>query len=470
MKLAFWIKEKHERAKVDTIHPVLKSKKKIYSHRKMPASQRAFRVLAIFFLFILAFNFSFLGTLGALALKEKADVLQLFRQGRYLVVFQNNDEARPTGGFIGSFAIVSFRNFQIDQIDFNTNIYKMDNAFSQTHFIAPPEPLANVSAGHWTLRDANFNPDFSQSAKTLQWFYSEESGQTVDGVIAINASLIQDLLRLTGPVSLPKYETTITADNFFNELASKIEKEYFQESSNQIVNEPKTILKDLMPVLFEKAIALPKSELVQLIATEVGQKQILLQSNDPTIEQAILENNWGGAIEPTQSDYLSINNANITDLNVNPKAGAKTSLKVKESVDYSVNNTRGALIADLALTRSHTGTYIWPDGDNMNWTRVLVPLGSVLQSAELNGKDVLGEIEVGETSGKTYFGLWINTAPQTSNVLNISYSLPFSLGPKGNYSLLVQKQPGNIGDDLTATLDNKVLYNGFFNKDLTIRN
>lgn len=408
---------------------------------------------------------SFWGTVSALELKEKANILQLFKSGRYLIIFQNNAELRPSGGFIGSFATVAFRDYKVEQLDFNTNIYKLDNAFVQTNQILPPKPLAQISHNRWSLHDANFAPDFTEAAQDIQWFYREESGDQVDGVIAINASFVQEILAFTGPIYLKDYDSTISADNFYRELAQKIEKEYFYNSGNLIENEPKTILKDLMPVLFEKILTLKKMDLLNLTLSALNKKQILLQSNNQEIEGAILASNWGGKIKTTPSDYLAINNANITDTSVNKNWGAKTSLSIEEKIHYTVNGS-SSLTGNLTLTRSHNGTYNWPDGVNINWTRVLVPLGSELKTAELNGRNILTEIEISETAGKTCFGLWINTAPQTSNILNLSYKLPISAA---NYSLLTQIQPGAPVGELTAILNNKLLYNDVLEKDLLIK-
>lgn len=464
----FWAKAKQKMRKrqaLDTIR-VVKIVKKTTKHP-------IFSVCLLIVALVISLTLSFFGTVSAYDLKEKADIFRLLKNGKYLILFQNNSELRPSGGFIGSFATVSFRDYKVEQLDFNTNIYKLDNAFVKTNQVLPPEPLTEITGNRWSLHDANFDVNFPQAAQDIQWFYEQEtkalsnegSGQTVDGVIAINASFVQELLKYTGPVNIEKYNLTISADNFYRELAQKIEKEYFYQTENLTENEPKTILKDLMPVLFQKALTLKKTDLLSLMINALTQKQILLQSNDQGIENAVLDLNWGGAIQKTGSDYLSINNANITDVTKQRNGGAKTSLSIKEKINYNVSTNDG-LTANLTLTRSHNGSYDWPDGVNMNWTRILVPLGSELKTAELNGKNVLGEIEVGETAGKTYFGLWINTAPQTSNVLNLTYKLPISAD---NYSLLTQTQPGAPADDLTAIFNNKLLYNGMLEKDLLIK-
>ncbi len=452
-----------KRTNIDTIVRVLRIEKKLI---KKANHLHFFSFIVFLITMAVILNLSFFGTVAASTIKTKTDILKTFKNGTYLVVFQNNSEMRPTGGFIGSFATVTFSDYKVQKIDFNTNIYKLDDAFTAKNQVAPPAPLAVVSHNHWALRDSNFAIDYPTAAKDIQWFFAQESGQKVDGVIAVNASVVQDLLKMTGPVYLAKYQTTISADNFFDQMAEKIEKEYFYDASHQTENEPKTILKDLMPILMNKAFSLPKVQLVKFVLQTMNQKQILFQSNNDQIEQAILANNWGGEIQSSNSDYLAINNANITDLSLQKNGGAKTSLKVKESVDYRVSNLDDNLVANLALTRSHTGSYAWPDGTNVNWTRILVPVGSTLQKAELNGQNIMDKIQISEDAGKTTFSLWLNTNPQTSNVLNLSYKLPISTQ---NYHLLVQKQPGNLGDKLFASFNNQVLFNGVLDTDKDIK-
>lgn len=449
------------RIPVDTIR-LISSKKK--SDHKI--GRRILQSLIIALGFMIIFSLSFAGTAAAEVLKDKSKPLKMFEQGKYLVLFQNNSEMRPTGGFIGSFAVVSFNNYKITKVDFNTNIYKLDNAFTSSTQVVPPSELANVSQDHWALRDSNFAVDFPTASQDIQWFYEHETGNKIDGVVAVNATLVQELLKITGPIYLDKYQTEISYDNFFVTLAQKIEKEYFYDMKGQAVNEPKTILKDMMPILMEKSFKLPKPQLLKFALSAMSQKLVEFQSNDPVIEQSILDNNWGGAIEPSGSDYLAVNNANITDLTTQKNGGAKTSLSIKESIDYKVDNTDGNLVGTLNLTRSHSGTYAWPDGVNINWTRILVPNGSTLIKAELNGEDISNKIKTDAEAGKTVFGLWINTNPATSNVLNISYNLPIS---ESNYHLQIQKQPGNTGDSLTATYLGKVIYNGVLNKDENIQ-
>lgn len=392
------------------------------------------------------------------AAKNKLDVLKLFKNGKYLVLFQNNAEMRPSGGFIGSFAVIELNNFKLKNIRFNTNIYKLDQDYTSSHIIAPPTPLATIDKGKWSLRDANFAASFTDAAKDIEWFYNQETGESVDGVIALNASVVSDLLKITGPIKLANYDTEISADNFFTELTLQIEKNYYKNSVNRDLNEPKSILKDLFPELANRLFKENKIELVKFIYQEIQEKQILFYSNSETIEQAILAQNWGGEVQPSQGDYLSVINANI--------GGGKSSLNVVESLNYNAKSSSDGIVSDLKITRTHKGKNVWPDGVNLNYMRVLVPLGSSLNFVKLNNKDITTLIQSGEEAGKTYFAINTETRPGSSDVIELKYLLPLK---DNDYQLLVQKQPGNLGDNLTIKFNDELLFDGILDTDKIIK-
>ena len=395
---------------------------------------------------------------GIKTASAKLDIFRMFSHGKYLVLFQNNSEMRPSGGFIGSFAIIEFSNYQIKKIDFNSNIYKLDKAFTADHIVSPPKPLEEIAGGRWALRDSNFAVSFPEAAEKIEWFYNQETGETVDGVFVLNASVLKDYLQLTGPVTLADSNIIISADNIFTELTEQIEKEYFATTENQQTNEPKAILKNMMPEILKRAQSQNKIDLGKFLLNQIENKQILFYVNDKSIEEAILAQNWGGKIQDFNGDYLHINVANID--------GAKSSLNVTQKVDYEVENKEGLLFGDLTVTRTHGGTGIWPDGKNRSWIKVLVPKGSILKKATLDGKDIETKIEKEEEAGKDYFATWVSVAPGTSTVLHLNYLLPLA---KDNYQLLIQKQSGNLGDEVKAIFEKKVLYNDILKRDTTIK-
>ena len=438
---------------------------KVVKKRKSPKTLKKKSLNHSWFILIIVPSIILLSFIFVNLTSNLIKLSQLFYQGKYLVIFQNNAEMRPTGGFIGSFAVIDFDKYKIKSIDLNSNILKLDNAFKAEHVVEPPKPLASISNNQWSLCDANFAVSFPEAAEKIEWFYEQETGSKVDGVIAINASLIHDLLSKIGAIELKEFNTTITHENFFTELAQKIEQDYYKDSENRTINEPKSILNAMMPEVFSKTLKLGKFELLNIFKGALKNKDIMLYSNNVKIQNAVLNYNWGGKVNATYGDYLQVNNANIADGKSVQNVGGKSSLNVRESLDYNVVSRGDSVTSELAITRYHEGSYVWPDGVNHSWSKTLVPLGSKLVSAELNGMDIVSNTETGEEAGKNYFATWVDVKPGETSILKLTYDNPTK---QKNYRLMIQKQPGNPGDDLSVTYLNKALYNGILNYDLEI--
>jgi hypothetical protein len=386
------------------------------------------------------------------ALLPKVQLAALARDGRYLVLFQNDTELRPSGGFLGSFAEVTIQNGYPIAMDFETNIYKLDKAFTDVITVDPPDPLLKIIE-KWAMRDSNWAADFKDAAQKVEWFYQQEGGRGVDGVIAINTRVAEDLLKLTGPIEMPEYNTTITAENFLPVVQYKVEKEYFENPENFPANEPKSILKDMAPKLLEKAMAVDKRALYQLFDDALAEKNLLFYFRNPDLQKIAEEQNWAGRIRyDAAKDYLYIVNANV--------GGKKSSRNIDEKVSYSVvTKTREAT---LEITRTHKGTGEWPDGENKNYMRVLVPKGSELIFGQLNGVVITDEVDVSEESGLTSFGLWVNTAPGSVSSLTLTYRLSLNAYPS---ALRVQHQPGANPDQMSVWVDGKRVWEGILGKD-----
>ena len=97
----------------------------------------------------------------------------------YLVLLQNNNELRPTGGFIGSFAFLTFDKGKF--VDFEVqDVYWADGQL-KGHVEPPSELKKYLGEANWYLRDSNWDPDFPTSAVKAQWFLEKETGRVVDG-------------------------------------------------------------------------------------------------------------------------------------------------------------------------------------------------------------------------------------------------------------------------------------------------
>ncbi len=428
------------------------------SRRKKPLYYSVWRIFFYFLIFFIIGSLTFLGWQAFLESKT-AKLWSLLADGKYLVLVLNNAELRPGGGFIGSYGIIEIKDKTIEKIDFNTNIFKLDNAFIKKNYIAPPTPLLKVTKGAgWSLHDANWSADFKDSSEKVLWFLEKEAGEKVDGVIAVDTTLFTDLLQLSGPIALPAYNTTITPENFLTTVQYKVEREYWQKPGAPEENAPKTILKDMIFPFFNALMTnASKREIVKTILSTAEEKHLLFYLKDQTLQSIVEKENWGGRLFNGASDYLYIVEANL--------GGGKSSLNLERSYYYEVNkNDKGQYIAKLFLNYIHTGTGVWPDDTNRSYIRVLTSDKSQLTSASNQGKDITRLVDVGTEAGKSSFGFWIEVAPGQSQ----SYVLTYTLPTMANYDLLVQKQPGAPASFLKVVVEGNILYEGMLKKDLIL--
>jgi hypothetical protein len=377
----------------------------------------------------------------------------------YLMVFQNYDELRPTGGFIGTYGILKLSDGAIKEMKIES-VYNLDGSLISN--IAAPGPF-QPDIKKWGLRDANWFADFPTTAGKLMYFY-EKAKETTDGVIAITPKMFGQLLELTGPIEMKDYGVTLTPENFQDVVQLKTSVEYDKK-----LNQPKKFLADFTPVLLDKLKALNQDEwlqLMQIFNENFAGKNIMLYSTNPDTQSKIEALGFAGKISDAPHDYLSVVNANM--------GGTKTDLDMKQDINLKTSiQPDGSLINTLTITRTNTA-----QEHNKDFMRILVPLGSRIISSEgfddlpqfsSNAKDLAADPDLANwdkgrqvgslfertESGKTEFTGWVDTLGITTRKVSVTYSLPDkldfgTLSSAAGWSLLVQKQPGAENTNFTG--------------------
>ncbi|MEK7188636.1 MAG: DUF4012 domain-containing protein, partial [Patescibacteria group bacterium] len=146
----------------------------------------------------------------------------------YLVLFQNNTELRPTGGFIGSFALITFSKGKLMDMEV-FDVYSADGQLKG--HVEPPLPIKKyLGEANWWLRDANWDPDFAISSEKIEWFLDKELERSVDGVIGVDLEFVKDTLTATGPVKLNDFNVVINEQNLYEKTQSEVESNFFPGS------------------------------------------------------------------------------------------------------------------------------------------------------------------------------------------------------------------------------------------------
>ncbi|KKP67745.1 MAG: hypothetical protein UR66_C0011G0021 [Candidatus Moranbacteria bacterium GW2011_GWE1_35_17] len=406
-----------------------------------------------------------------------ADLIGANGPRKYLFLFQNNQEMRATGGFIGSYGVLDIdsagriRNFFIDGI-FNPDGQLTDK-------IIPPKPIQKISTA-WSLHDSNWFPDFPISARKAMLFYEKTGGPTVDGVVTLTPTVMQKLLNISGPIDMKDYGVVLTGDNFIENVQHEVEEGYDKEE-----NRPKKILSDLAPLLMDRIFNSKDvkvlAETLNVFSDALAEKHILLYFSNSDLQKIVSNLGWSGEILETSKDYLSVINTNIN--------GYKTDGVVKEKINQQIDiSSEGEITSTVSITRKHTGgnsQFQWWNKVNADYMRVYVPQGSTLievdgQTREINSDildykslkfeedvDVKNEemqmqlddktgTRVYVESGKTVFANWVYVSPQEEVTVKYKYLLPFKIDRSkeaSSYSLLNQKQSGSLGDEFAFILN-----------------
>ncbi len=233
----------------------------------------------------------------------------------YLVLLQNNMEIRATGGFLGSFAIVEFENGVLSSLKVE-DIYVPDGQFQA--YVKPPLPVEKYlyQEGGWKLRDSNWNPNFPDAAQTILWFFDKGGYRNIDGVIAINFSFIQKILEITGPLYVPDYNQTVSAENFYSFAQVQTEHNFFPGATNK-----KNILGGLSRSFMRQIHDLPREQqyhVAKTILYALQNKDIMIWSQDVSIQKLLDQYYWSGKLETAKckvqncvNDTLGIFESNV---------------------------------------------------------------------------------------------------------------------------------------------------------------
>jgi len=380
----------------------------------------------------------------------------------YLVLFQNDKELRPTGGFMTAYAIM-----KVDKAKFNpvssSDIYTLDAQYKPS--IPAPAPIIHYIKGpyvlsqNWRLRDMNWSPDFATSMQTVLPAIKQVGITNIDGVIAVDTQLLVNLLDVIGPIGVPGFGNFSTKIDPQCNCAQVIhELEAFADVEGPIIWDPvtgkiiqrppnsdnrKKIIGPLMNSILANALGQPKdklSDLVQAAFRSLIEKHVLFYILDQNVEIAVTDFGVGGEIKDYTGDYLHINDANLGGRKSNLYASEEVQQDIQVSGDGSVTKTVTIIYKN---PQSQDG---WLNSVLPDWVRVYVPKGSQLITSEgLEAKQ-----DPYEDLGKTVFAGFFQLRPEGVSKVTFQYKLPFKVS--GQYSLLIQKQPGTDGFLYTVNL------------------
>ncbi len=427
----------------------------------------------------------------------------------FLVETMDRGELRATGGFTGQFgelelnggrmAPLSLKNIGQFEEDNRATGSPLDPIFAKVQGKTAPPPFTWWPIPNFGMRDANLSADFPTSAKLIMNQYQYEFGKQTDGLILFSPFLISHVLQVTGPITVPEYNETITADNLEQRL------HYYQldnvgirhEELVEHVEDPqiarKLFTKRLSGLLLAKVQALPTDKMVGLgkeMLYAMKTKDLQLYFTNDKLEKLIGQ--YGSTAEidrSTTHDGLFVVQANLSvskasqyvttsisdDVTLDAKGGATHKMKMK-----LVYNQTGPVYG-LDTYRDYVRVYTPPNSQFISGTgfshfgdpycggyyipcaaredvfgtgEMICPIGTQIGLIPALNDDPYGDRlrpidKIGaplnmtsDEPGRNMFGSWVVVPKNCTMNLSLSWYVP----PTGHepYSLVIQRQSSTL--------------------------
>lgn len=380
----------------------------------------------------------------------------------YLVIFQNDGELRPSGGFWTAYTTLKVDNGKIIP-GASSNIYDLDDKLSST----TPAPRIiksyHINVPYLNLRDSNLSPDFPTDAQIFLDSYYKAMGKKTqfDAVIALDTQVLVDIVKILGKLDTRVGTFTSDPDPRCNGCPKIIyDLEWIAgRPRNYIENDRKGFLGPLMQSLLANAMGSEKNKigpLAQAFFNNLNRKHILFYFISPEIQQAAIKANIAGNIIQTDNntDYFHLNDANF--------ASAKSNIFITQKITHDLSVKDGNIEHKITITYTNPakasncnlekGDLCLNAATYRNLFRFYVPLGSQLIKMTGSEIEALKYEELGKQVFEGFYGNKYPLYANSSSKVSLQYSTPIKASK--NYTLYLQKQPG------TKAIEYEISVNG----------
>lgn len=365
----------------------------------------------------------------------------------YFIAYQDPLELRATGGFIGSFGLVTINHGLVKQHFENSEIGTREKLR-----VPAPEPIRFYNEIWWLLRDSNWSPDFPTTAAVERYFVRMDLGENPTGVINVTPQAAAAVLAATGPMYVPEYHRTVTAAN----LAALTD--YYAHWAPHAS-------KRFIPVVASHLIARIQSldvrgwlSLASHLQDAVARGDLLLQFPGTQDERLVRLLGASGAMSRTTADYLYIVDSNLSFNKINPY--------VHESIRYNVTVRSDRWLdarLSIRLWNQPEPAYRMSQGagpgggalggpdDYASFLRVYVPAGGQL----VDQSGWTDPWTPGPAYGKTEFPGYVIVRRGKTAVIRLHYVVPpnaLSWSGGRRYRLVLPHQPGSHPDSVVVTV------------------
>ena len=374
------------------------------------------------------------------------DMLGLHGPRTYFLAFQDNAESRATGGLIGLYGLLvaDQGHLTLKQVGGIGPLNQNGPAHKVLHM--PADYMARYGgfdpASNW--QNVNLSPSFPTVASAIEQLAPQSGLPAVNGVVAMDPLGLADLLKLTGPVTIPDWPVPLSAANV---AAVTLYDSYVTYPVGTL---RQAMLEQLVHAVFSKVSHLTLSDpaaLINDLLPAVRGRHLMVASTTPSEETYLHQVGMAGAIAPVRSDALQVTTQNASankidwflhrdvtyDVHLTPNAQA-TSAALNATVSVALDNE--------APTSGQPAEIIGPSepgfsaGENRTWLTLYTPWA--FTSATVDGKSL--PLEQQRELGRYADSTFLDLSPGVTTV-TVHLAGTVRLLPGGRYQLQLPTQP-----------------------------
>lgn len=353
----------------------------------------------------------------------------------YLMAFQTVAEARGTGGLLGGFGILRFNNGKptVDTLAPNTELF---GTAAEIDLGPEFQDLYGSSRPFTDFRNSNQSPHFPYAAQIWKSMWERQSGERVDGVIALDQIALSYILGAVGPVTLPGGEV-VNQDNVVELTGST---SYIRYPDDQAAR--KRYLQSIATEVVKKMTGQVQSpgKLLDALGRAAGERRISVWSASPAEQQVLEETPLGHVIPDSDRPFAQVI--------INNFGGNKMDYYLERDIEYVADGCTGERRnSTVTVGLSNTATNVTPlpeyvagglglprdlpikvpPGSMVSSVRLLATQGAELINLTSNGQRVVPNRETVER-GHPSFEIFVVIPPGESGELVFQLSEPIAPG------------------------------------------
>jgi hypothetical protein len=247
----------------------------------------------------------------------------------YLLLVQNSDELRPTGGFITAAGTLLLQDGQVGGLSFQ-NSGDLDN-WSRPYPTAPWQLQDYMDSPVLIFRDTNWFTNYPKAALYAEDLYSYYSGYSENGVIAFDQQFLVEILGVLGPVQVEDAPYPISAGNVIAYMRAAKTPTSADLATPGWNN--KIFMNHITRALLDKIFSgnVPWKQVAQVLIQSLNEHHILLKLDDPVLTSFLASRGWDGVVRPGSGDFLMVVDSNV--------GFNKTNALVDTRLSYNVDLT-----------------------------------------------------------------------------------------------------------------------------------